>query len=333
MIDNKKIKLNLPDGVVTEGEISLSGNIATVNILSSTVGDKMISASYGDGEAVSTVLHVTEETLFSSLVTEPALKCFTGDTVKVVATFSKRPVLTDVEITPPAEFTMVSEPKVEGFTVTAEYTAPMDPATGGSFTVNFRHNTAVKTAEMNVLEKPAVLQSVNADPANIRIGEITTMTATFDKAPKLSEVNIVVPDGLTVNEAAKVVKNTVIAKYQGSAIGGKTIRVSHNKVEQTARVNVVADAIVTNVLAEPDSIKLGETSVITVSYDKPRLENQPQMVVKLDAGLAEKTPYAENPEKNGGTMQIVGSEQGDKSVTFTLGGKPKIVKITVNPGV
>lgn len=333
MIDVRKINLTLPDGVVTEGEISISGNIATVNVISSTVGDKVIKASYDNGSEVSTILRVTEEVLFSSLATEPANKCFTGDVVKVIAAFTKPPQLVDVEITPPAGFTVKAEPKIEGVNVVAEYIAPDDTIQGGEFTVNFRHNTSVKTANMVVIEKPAELQTVEADPASIRISEVTTLTATFNKAPKLSEVIITVPEGLVVKEAAKVIKNTVVAKYQGSIVGDKNVKVEHNGVSKNITISVLADAIVSNVVADPDSIKLGESSVVTVTYDKPRLENQPPMEVKLDAGLAEKLPYTENPEKNGGTIQVVGSEQGDKSITFTLGGKSKVVKITVNPGV
>ena len=37
-----------------------------------------------------------------------------------------------------------------------------------------------------------------------------------------------------------------------------------------------------------------------------------------------------HPERTGGTMVVTAGESGDKTVTFTLGGVPKILKITVN---
>lgn len=331
MIDIEKIKLNLPEGVVTEGEISLSGNVATVNIISSSTGNKVISASYDDGEPVSTVLQVTDQTLFTGLVSEPALRVLTGGIVKLIASFSKVPLLSDVVITPAVGFQVHSEPTVDGYNIVAEYTAPALPATNCEFTVNFRNNTAIKSVNLVVEETPATMMSLDIAPANVRVGEDITITATFDRAPKLSNFTIDNIPGLTIKDEAHVSDNTIVAVYTAQSVGSHDIVAHYDDQVKEGSVVVLADAIITSITGDPEPVALGGTVNITVLYDKARLENQPEMQVELDVGLAEKTPYAENPEKTGGVMQVVAAEEGDKTVTFILGGTPKQLKITVNP--
>lgn len=329
MIDVRKINVVLPPDVTMDGEISISGNIATVTLLPTAVGEKEISVSYDSKHPVTATLHVSEETLFTAFTCSPADRCFAGDTVRCTAKFSKIPLLSDLVITPALGFSVLSEPQVIGNTIVADYTAPEIPAEGLQFIANFRNNTTIKTCNMVVQEKPAVLQQVTSNKEQSRITTEFKLTAEFDKTPKAELLELELPDGVVKQGEPDISDTTMTITLVGNTVGSKTIGVTYAKVKKEVIVEILADAVIRSAAAEPTRIKAGETSAITVDYDKARLIDQPEMQVHLDSGLAEKVSYSERPDRTGGTMVVMGGEAGDKTVTLTLASKPTIIRITV----
>lgn len=335
-IDVKKINVILPEGVTKVGEISLKGNEAELQLEGVTVGSKEISVNYDNGEAKKTTLVVTEETIFNTLTLEPGDQVFAGGEVKLVAEFSRVPVLGEVAITKPVGFIEKTPAVVKGNTVEAVYLAGEVVTDKADFVVNFREGKAEKTASLAVLERPAVMQSADIEPKNVRIGVDAKITVTFDKAPKLTDVKFAVPTGLTQKGEASLRANTVELMVTGKTAGQQTVTVSHLSDEnKTVTVEVLADAVVKTVTAEPATMEVGQSAVITVEYDKAFVTGQAAMKVTVGEGLAEKVPYAENPAKNGGTITVTGGAAGSKTVTFELGGQQKVctIEVTEKPQV
>lgn len=329
-IDVKKINVILPEGVVKVGEISLKGNEAEVQLEGVTVGSKEISVNYDNGEAKKTTLVVTEETIFNTLTIEPGDQVFAGGDVKLVAEFSRTPVLGEVVITKPVGFTEKTPAAVKGSTIEAVYVAGEVVTDKAEFVVNFRDGKAEKKASLAVLERPAVMESADVEPKSIRIGKDAKITVTFDKAPKLTNVKFAVPEGLTQKGEASIRANTVELMVTGKTAGQQTVTITHLADEnKTITVEVVADAVIKTATAEPASIEVGQDAVITVEYDKAFVVGQDAIKVELGEGLAEKVPYAENQAKNGGTITVTGGAAGSKTVTFTLGGQQKVCTIEV----
>lgn len=335
-IDVRKINVILPEGVTKVGEISLKGNEAELQLEGVTVGSKEISVNYDNGEAKKTTLVVTEETIFNTLSLEPGDQVFAGGDVKLVASFSRVPVLGEVAITKPVGFTEKTPAAVKGNTVEAVYAAGEVVTDKAEFVVNFREGKAEKKASLAVLERPAVMQSVDVEPKEVRIGVDAKITVVFDKAPKLTDVRFNVPAGLTQKGEATTRGNNVELMVTGKAAGSQVVTVSHLSDEnKTVTVTVVADAVVKTAEAAPASVEVGQDAVITVTYDKAFVAGQAAIKVTVGEGLAEKVPYAENPAKNGGTITVTGGTVGSKTVTFELGGQQKVctIEVTAKPQV
>lgn len=330
-IDVKKIKIVLPEGVTKEGEISLKGNVAELKVVGATVGQKEITASYDGGVSKSVTLTVTEATVFQELTLEPANEVNCGGEVKLIAKFSKAPVLSELAIQMANGFTVKEAAKVVGNNIEATYTAGEVAMENCEFTANFRTDTTVKSAKINIVERPAVLSEVQVEHAEIRIGAKSKVTAVFDKAPKIGEVQVVVPEGLTKDAEPVVEGNNVTFTVTGKTAGAQKIQVTHNKVTKENTITVVTDAVITTATAEPAEVEVGGASVVTVAYDKAFVTGQEALKVQYGEGLAEKVAYAENPEHTGGTLTVTVNAEGAKTLTLTLGGQQKVVTITGTP--
>lgn len=331
MIDVKKINVIVPDGVQLDGEISLTGNIARVGFVATSTGSKTISANYDNGDSKYATLEVVDRTIFNEFTSEPIEEVFVGENITVTATFSRVPILSDLVLTAPFGFTEHTPPHIVGNSIVAVYTSPDIPVESATISADYRNGESTKDIKINVINKPAIFQDLTTDKENGRVGSKVRVTATFDRQIERIEDIVFVPsEGLSISEPAKIEDNTVVIVYTGDTVGVKTIQATFGETEKSVEYEVLADAVIKTVVGEPEPVALAEIVTITVTYDKARLADQPEMDVKLDAGLAEKTPYAENPERTGGTMVVTAGESGDKTATFTLGGVPKILKITVN---
>lgn len=331
MIDVKKINVIVPDGVQLDGEISLTGNIARVGFIATSTGSKTISANYDNSDSKSTTLEVVDRTIFNEFAIGPTEEVFVGENITVTATFSRVPILSDLVLTVPFRFTEHTAPHVVGNSIVAVYTAPDIAVQNATISADYRNGEYTKDIKIDVVNKPVIFQDLTTDKESGRVGSKVRVTATFDRQiDRLKDIVFVPSEGLSISEPAKIEDNTVVIVYTGDTVGVKTIQATFGEIEKSVEYEVLADAVIKTVVGEPEPVALAETVTITVTYDKARLEDQPVMDVKLDAGLAEKTPYSENPERTGGTMVVTAGEPGDKTVTFTLGGVPKILKITVN---
>lgn len=330
-IDVKKINIVLPEGVTKKGEISLKGNVAELEVVGATVGQKEISANYDGGASKSVTLNVTEVTVFQDLVLEPAGEVVAGGEVKLIAKFSKPPVLGELDVQVATGFNIKEAAKVVGNNIEVIYTAGDIAMNDVEFTANFRTDTTVKKVKINILEKPAVLSEVQVEHAELRIGAKSKVTAVFDKAPVLSEVQVVIPEGLTKDGEPALEGKNVVVTVTGKVAGAQKIQVTHNKVTKENTITVVADAVIATAVAAPESVEVGGESVVTVTYDKAFVTGQDALKVQYGQGLAEKVAYAENPEHNGGTLTVTVGEEGAKTLTLTLGGQSKEVTITGTP--
>lgn len=330
-IDVKKINVVLPEGVSKVGEISLEGNTAELTVVGSTVGPKTISASYDGGTSKSGMLTVTEATVFNILAITPSDQVFIGDSVKLIATFSKTPIITEVNVLAPAGFVATAEPAVKGNNIEATYTAGGPVTDNAKFVVNFRDGEDEKEAVIKVLEKPAVLQTVKATPESVRVSGESKVVLTFDKEPELAKMEEVIPAGLTKTLGPVLNENTIEYTLTGKTAGAQEVVFTYNTQEaKRVTITVVADAVVKTATPAPTEIEVGADSVITVEYDKAFVEGQAAMKVVLGEGLSEKVPYAENPAKNGGTITVTGGQAGEtRTVTFQLGGAEKVCNIKV----
>lgn len=330
MINIEKIKVNLPEDVLPTGEISLVGNIATLTVVGTTTGDKEISVSYDGKLPVSTVLHVTDEMLFEEFILEPAGKCYTGDIITCTARFSNVPLMSDFDLVAPYGFEVIEPPHVEDVRIIAKYKAPNTPMYNAIFTANYRSNTAVKIAKMAVEDRPAEFLGLLAGDDSIRVGQEVMVMAQFNKAPNVSDLVITSSNGLMGKMQPEVMDTSIVLSYTGMEVGPQFVTVTFNGVTHTAHIEVVADAVIESVKVDPETIAIGESSVITVKYDKPRLLDQPEMDVRFDNGLEVRREYQENPDLTGGVVIVTGVDQGEKTITFTLNeNKPKIVILMI----
>lgn len=327
-IDVKKINIVLPEGVTKQGEIALKGNEAELTVIGTTVGPKVISASYDGGVSKTVTLTVTEVTQFDKLTTEPANKVVCEGTVKLVAAFSRVPVLSEVSITHPLGFNETVAPAVVGHNIEATYTASNTPQLGAEFKVDYRSGTVVKTVSIDVEEKPAVLQNLTVSKGIVRLNETVRATFEFDKPPVLSKIELKPTAGLTQSVAPAVEGNNIVVSYTGNTAGTQNVIGVYEGVTKTASVEVVKDAVIKTATADPESVEVGGSSVITVEYDKAFVEGQAVLEVSPAEGINIKTPYAENLAKNGGTVEVTVTGEGAKNITLRLGGEEKVVTIT-----
>lgn len=330
MINIEKIKVNLPEDVLPTGEISLVGNIATLTVVGTTTGDKEISVSYDGKLPVSAVLHVTDEMLFEEFTITPAGKCYTGDIITCVARFSNVPLMSDFDLLAPFGFEVIEPPHVEDVRIIAKYKAPEQAMYNAEFVANFRSNTDVKIARIAVEERPAEFLGLLIGDDSIRVGQEVMVIAQFNKAPNVSDLVITSSNGLMGKMQPEVMDTSIVLSYTGMEVGPQFVTVSFNGVTHTVNTEVVADAVIESIKVDPETVAIGESSVITVKYDKPRLLDQPEMDVRFDSGLEVRREYQENPDLTGGVVIVTGVDQGEKTITFTLNeNKPKIVILMI----
>lgn len=265
-IDIKKINVVLPEGVSKVGELSLQGNIAELTVVGSTVGVKNISASYDGGEAKQASFTVTDATLFNTLTLEPADKVYPGEVVKLVAAFSKVPVLEEVEILAPAGWAVKTPAAVKGNNVEAEYTAGTIITPNAGFTVTFRKGEAEKQVTIAVEAVDAVMGEITADPTTIKVGAKTKAIVNFDKQPELSKFAVQCPEGLTQDGAGKVVGNSIEVSFTGKTAGPAQIGFTY--AEQSPKnitVTVEENIQVQAVDVDPKSVEVGKQAKVKVT--------------------------------------------------------------------
>lgn len=85
----------------------------------------------------------------------------------------------------------------------------------------------------------AVLTGVTASSDSIKVGETTTVTYTFDKAPRLNEVALTYDDTkLSISQEAAISGNNVEVTYTATAEGSAEVQATHNKVSQTKNITI-----------------------------------------------------------------------------------------------
>lgn len=327
-IDIKKINVVLPEGVSKVGELQLKGEIAELVVLGETIGKKLISVSYGDTEAKTGELLVTDATLFRDVTLSPTTEVTLGEMVTLTAVFSKPPVLDEVVITSPEGFNEHTPPAIQNNNIVAQYIAGGEPTEAATFEVTFRE-TDTKQASIKVNELPAAIQRLEASKSSVRVGEEFTLSAIFDKAPKdASEAVFVIPSNFKKGESKLIAEeNTISIQLTAEEVGDNIVLECNG---MTTTVNVPADAVMAGVVAFPNSTVVGETCIITATYDKPRLDGQPEVDIVVSGGLIETGDYDETPEKSGGTMLVKATGVGTQTVTFRLGNVEKVATIEVS---
>lgn len=328
MIDIKKINVQLPKGVVQQGEISLQGNVAELTVTGVELGEHTITASYDGKMPKTAILKVTTPLELLDFTVVPTENLYCGEKLTVTATFNTEDITAeDLVISAPDTFTVLSGPTITGNTVVVEYSAPVVPEKA-TITANFRSGTTVKEVVVDVTERPAELLGASTDKDTIRITESTDIVFTFNKQPHLEQLELIESDGLTIGE--KVVEgSTIKVTVTGAKAGKHNLRGLYNYVAVDQIINIVTDAVIKTAVASPDAVKVGESSKITVEYDKAIVNGQEPIKIDLGEGVAEKVAYAENETHTGGSLEVTLGQDGPRHITLTLGGQNKVVTITV----
>lgn len=124
---------------------------------------------------------------------------------------------------------------------TATYTA----TTVGTCNISVKtvKGITTKTDKVTINEVPAVLKTVVAVPNAIDVGATTVVTATFDKAPKLADVQVSFnTTNLQQTVAPAISGNTVTLTLKGLVASASDVTVTHKSVSLKAKVTVNAPA-------------------------------------------------------------------------------------------
>lgn len=222
-------------GLTPKGSVVVAGDRTYVT-QQFTVGDQVTqqtvtATSYGASKTAN--ITPVAKAVLSSVTPAPTTVEIGGKSVVTIA-FDKAPRLDEVQIT--ADTAKLTESKakaISGNNVTVEYTGKA----AGTANISVVHNGVTKTA--NITVNPAyAINTVVADPTSVSVGADTTVTATFNRAPVLSNCTFAPSAGLTQKEAPKVVGNTVVAKYTGKTAGPQNVTVTYTGVSGSKKADI-----------------------------------------------------------------------------------------------
>lgn len=205
-------------------------------------------------EIVKGKVYVPEDVAFPDTVVSTVAED-TG-VVSVTVGFDLAPEADGIKLTYPEEVLEVSDPAVAGTDVTFTVT-PKDGASFNTFsTVKFDYLGYTKIIPVNCLEpataEPIVpptpapepgdeaeITSVTASPESIAVGEDSTITINFSKAP-VSEPTLEVDDKVTIKTALAVNGTSATAVVTGAVAGTASITVRLGNGLSPATITVTA---------------------------------------------------------------------------------------------
>lgn len=168
-------------------------------------------------------------------------------------------------------------------------------------------------------------------------GETVTVTATFDKAPRLDFYKVKLSGlGLTQKQAPEVHGNTIVSKYTLPKKSVHCIITATYNGKTTKAVNAtpkIHSQVFVNLVAEPTSAHVGDTISIIAQYKSPVIESDKPKTY----AVAEGTTLTQDWTAQGSTFVSKYSVQtsGQKSYTATaFEGKSnetsRMVTVTIN---
>ena len=171
-------------------------------------------------------------------------------------------------------------------------------------------------ATLNVVEA-TVFQQLGLDPSgSIRLEEVLTITATFNKPPVLEDLTFDVPEGWEIAEEAKVSGNTIVVKYTiGGDVGpGKVVTANFRdgKDEKTATIEVKDTlATLTGLTSDAQKARIGVPFVVRAKFNKPVEELSHVSFVLPDGVTTSVEPAISGSEV---TTTLVGNKEGIKEI-------------------
>lgn len=315
-------------GLTPKGSVVVAGDRTYVT-QQFTVGDQVTqqtvtATSYGASKTAN--ITPVAKAVLSSVTPAPTTVEIGGKSVVTLA-FDKAPRLAEVQIT--ADTAKLTESKakaIAGNNVTVEYTGKA----AGAANVSAVHNGVTKSSSITV--NPAyVINTVVADPTTVLVGADTTVTATFNRAPVLSNCTFTPSAGLTQKEAPKVVGNTVVAKYTGKTAGAQNVTVTYTGVSGSKKADITVNnpptPVFASVAANPTSVAVNADTVVTMTFTgaAPVLS---KVAMTPSEGLTKKSEIAISGMT--ATCTFTGKTAGAQTVNCTYdGGSAKVANVTV----
>lgn len=238
-IDVSKLKLTLPEGVTKKSEPTLDPDGVSVKF--EVTGNKAnsydIGVAYDNGEPLNCKLTVKDATLLK--LYDNILGVIAGKTFTVRAQFDMVPVLSNVHISVPSDWTVSKEAYIEENDVIAVYTTKDITATA-KVSVEYLGVTKELTIDVRDPNTNSFL-TLTSDKPEYTVGEDIVLTATYkndvaekDK-PKLSGS---LPEGVTEKTPLASSGKTWTVTYTSSSTGEKQftfIAYEGDKSNQVAR--------------------------------------------------------------------------------------------------
>lgn len=315
-------------GLTPKGSVVVAGDRTYVT-QQFTVGDQVTqqtvtATSYGASKTAN--ITPVAKAVLSSVTPVPTTVEIGGKSVVTLA-FDKAPRLAEVQIT--ADTAKLTESKakaIAGNNVTVEYTGKA----AGAANVSAVHNGVTKSSSITV--NPAyAINTVVANPTSVLVGADTTVTATFNRAPVLSDCTFTPSAGLTQKEAPKVAGNTVVAKYTGKTAGAQNVTVTYTGVSGSKKADITVNnpptPVFASVVANPTSVAVNADTVVTMTFTgaAPVLS---KVAMTPSEGLTKKGEIAVSGMT--ATCTFTGKTAGAQTVNCTYdGGSAKVANVTV----
>ena len=217
----------------------------------------------------------------------------------------------------------------DNLTATVTYTAT-NPAEE-TISAKTAMGSLTKSATVSVKDTAPILTTFEVSNATLRRGDVTKAIATFDKVPKVENINFVV-EGLKQHSKKAVAGSTVTQdfKWEGDSFEAKIIAIAKNKTE-TKIVKLENDATIQEIVPTKTQLEIGEESTLAIFFDKPLVEHQVPLKETYPVGVEETQELQLNKLKNSGTLKIRGTSTTNKPITFELGGQTIKYTIPVLP--
>lgn len=306
----------------TGGSIGLTGKKPGAGTADIQLGGVIIAAKANIKEVPAELLTVTAQPEAFNV----------DDIVEIIAEHDKTPLIENVQFTPSQGSEETEAPHVQGTTVRAKYKGI---ATGVQ-RVDVTSFRVSKSVTVQVNPKPIVypiLQKVSVSPADVLVGNNVNVEILFDKSEHLylSDISVLTPEGvsevtrLTINED----NHTATATYKVETAGTKEWSVTYKEVTKTGSCNVTPLTTVATFECADTDLFVGEDAIVTATFDKAMEDGQADAKLVVGEGLQIKTPFALNPDRQGGkaTLKAVAvpttRATGDTTATLTLGGVSK----------
>ena len=239
-VDLSKLKIELPEGVTkkTEPKIGSDGTSATFVVHGDKAVDGNIGVTYKDGNPVNCHILVKDATI--KKIYDNVMGVVAGKDFTVRVEFDMPPVLSEVQISVPSDWTVSKEAYIEGNDVIAVYTTK-NITDAAKITVSYKGTS--KELTINVRD-PQInsLQTITSDKSEYTTGEDIVLTLNYKhnvEDKDKPELTGSLPEGVTEKTPLAKAGKTWTVTYTASTAGEKAFTFTAykgDKVNQASRM-------------------------------------------------------------------------------------------------